>query len=242
MSRFKLTPQVGAAFIAGAMILGACSSTSTPTTPGTPAFVVYGSGAPVSGASIMGGGDGDSNAVFGPAASITLKLYAMYISTNADCSSPILVQDLGSAGEDKNFMDNPVLFSGTPAAGTYHCVMLDMSDMLHMTPGANIGSCVTGHDYSGDIYHDGETDWKDVNMGALTGTGTNEVPHADRVTIFITSNPSAAIARGTSENQTIGLSANLIVPGQTTFHVDASSAVASNGVDCGLNPPHFAFQ
>ena len=243
MSHQQLSRFVGSAFVAAALSLGACSTSSTATgTTDTPALVVYGSGAPIASlqAAMMGGGD-DSNAVHGPAGSITLTMYAMYISTNADCSNPVLVQDLGSSGTDKNFMANPVLFTGTPAAGTYHCLMFDMSDLLHMTPAANTGSCVAGTDYAGDIYHDGETDWKDVHGNSIVGTGTNEVPHADRVTIFITSDTSAAIARGMSGNQTIPLASDLIVPGQSTFHIDASSAVVSNGVECGLNPPKFAF-
>jgi len=118
-----------------AVSLVACSTADTVATTGAPALVVYGSGSAL-GASLRM--DGDSGAVFGPAGSLTIKLYSLYISTNADCSSPQLVQDLGAAGVNKDFMTNPVLFEGTPTAGTYQCVMMKMSDVLNMKPGAAV--------------------------------------------------------------------------------------------------------
>jgi len=222
---------------AAAVSLVACSTAETLNTPATPALVIYGSGAPVTASLRM---DGDSGAVFGPAASLTIRLYALYISTNSDCSSPQLVQDLG-AGADKDFMTNPVLFEGTPTAGTYQCVMMKMSDVLNMKPGATFGACVAGTNYSGDIYRAGETDWVDQNLTPIVGTGTDEVPSDDHVTIFMTRDTAAAMARGISNHQVIPLTSSLVVPGQTTFRMDASHAVATDGVQCGIEPPVMSF-
>jgi hypothetical protein len=220
---------------AAALSLNACSATETTATTPTPALVVYGSG---SAAPSMQGGD--SNAVFGPASSLTIKVYALYISTNADCSSPQLVQDLG-AGENKDFMANPALFEGTPTNGTYQCVMMKMSDVLTMTPGATFGACTAGTSYSGDIYRDGQTDFVDVNLNPVVGHGTDSLPVDDQVTIFMTRDPAAAQARGISSHQAIPLVSSLVVPGQTTFHMDASHAVATDGVQCGIEPPVMSF-
>ncbi len=228
------------AFASALLFTSACASGSTSTTPGgdDPTLVIYGSGA--ASASLVMPDSGSEGLFFGPAASLTIKLYALYISTSGDCSSPVLAQDLGG-GVDKDFMLNPVLFEATPAAGTYQCVMLKMSDVLRMKPGANIGSCVTGHEYAGDIYRDGESDWKDAFLNPITGTGTDDVPADDHVTVFITRDPEAAMARGISPNQIVSLQSNLIVPGQTTFTMDASNAVGSDGVQCGIMPPVMSF-
>jgi hypothetical protein len=225
--------------ILATLSLGACADAISTATNGTPALVVYGSGAPA-GASLRGGGD--SGAVFGPASSLTIKLYALYISANTDCSSPQLVQDLGVAGLEKDFMTNPMLFEGTPTAGTYQCVMMKMSDVLRMKPGASFGACVSGTEYSGDIYRDGESDWVDSDLHPIVGSGTDEVPVDNHVTIFMTRDTAAAIARGISHNQVVGLQSSLIVPGQTTFHMDASHAVGTDGVQCGIDPPVMSFR
>lgn len=222
-----------------ALSLGACAGAVGTPIDGTSALVVYGSGAPAAAALRM---DGDSGAVFGPASSLTIKLYALYISSNADCSGPVLVQDLGAAGADKDFMTNPVLFEGTPAAGTYQCVMMKMSDVLRMKPGATFGACISGTEYVGDIYRAGESDWVDSDLNPIVGSGTDEVPVDNHVTIFMTRDTVAAIARGISRNQLVALQSSLVVPGQTTFHVDASNAVATDGVRCGIEKPVMSFR
>lgn len=225
--------------VAAALAVGACAADSTGSTGTTPAaLVVYGSGAP-GGASFVS--PPDSGITFGGAASFTVTVYSLYVSANNDCSNPVLVQDLGANGVDKEFMSGPVLFEGSPAAGTYPCVMMKMSDVLRMKPSTTFGACNAGTEYSGDIYRDGESDWVDVNLATVTGTGTETVPSNDHVTIFITRDPSAAQARGISEHQLVGLQTSLVVPGQSTFHVDASNAVATDGTQCGMEKPVFSF-
>lgn len=225
--------------------LSACGAESTtlpvvdnPPAPPTPTLVVYGAGAAA--ASVMEGPD--SNAQFGPASSLVLKLYQLHISANADCSSPVLVQDLGATGADRDFMAHPVLFSATPSTGTYQCVMFTMSDVLKVKTATTFGGCVAGTEYAGDIYREGESDWLDVNGNTVIGTGTEEVPVDSHVTIFFTRDPAAAMARGISEHQVVELQSSLIVPGQSTFVMNAANAVATDGVRCGLEKPEVSFQ
>ena len=139
-------------------------------------------------------------------------------------------------------MQNPVLFTGVPAAGSYQCVMFRMSDVLRMTPATTFGACVAGTDYVGDIYRDGESDWKDVDLNLVVGHGTDSVPVDDRVTIFFTCDTTAALARGISQNQLVLLESDLVVPAQSTFYMDAHDAVQTDGVDCGLEKPHTSFE
>jgi hypothetical protein len=219
--------------LAFASTIAGCST--TPSGPDTgAALTVYGTGAAAPAAVAPLTGETPDDAIFGAASSLTIRLYALWISPNTDCSAPVLVQQYSAAGTDKDFMLNPVLFQGTPSSGSYQCVMLKMSDVLRMKPSTSFGACAAGVEYSGDIYRDGESDWKDVNMATVVGTGTDEVPIDDHVTIFMTTDPAAALARGISEHQLVALLSPMVVPGQNTFVMDASHAVMSSGANCGL--------
>jgi hypothetical protein len=227
--------------IAAALTLGACGADSPtlPPTTGEPALVIRGAGGPAAASLLDNPGEGG---LFGSAGSLTIKLYSLYISANADCSSPVLVQDLGASGADRDFMTNPVLFSGTPAAGTYQCVMMQMSDVLRMKPSTSFGGCLAGTEYAGDIYRTGENDWVNQNLTPIAGTGTDELPVDSHVTIFMARDTAAAIARGISTHQLVQLQTNLVVPGQSTFRMDASNAVATDGVRCGIEKPLVSFR
>ncbi len=233
--------------LATVLFLAGCAGSTVLTHTSTPALVVYGSGAPAvggsaaspSGAPMLTPPDG---LTFGSVASFTIKLYALYVSTSGDCSSPVLVQDLGTAGVDKDFMTNPVLFEGTPAAATYPCVMFKMSDVLRSRPSSTFGGCTLGTEYTGDIYRAGDSAWVDVNLNPIVATGSDTVPSNDHVTIFITRDTVAALGRGINHGQLVPLGASLIVPGQLTFHVDASHAMATDGTRCGMEKPVFWFQ
>lgn len=232
--------KLASTLLLSAVLVAACApgtSTTTPT-PTAPSLVIYGSGAPA-GAALNLPPEGVE---FGSAGSLTLKLYALYVSNSGDCSNPVLAQDLGASGLDFDFMQHPVLFEATPADGSYPCVMFKMSDVVKVSPAATFGACVAGTVYAGDIYRDGESDWKDVNLNTIVGHGTDELAVDDHVTLFMTRDTSAAMARGISRHQTLPLGAALLVPGQSTFRMDASQAVASWGSGCGAEPPSVSFQ
>jgi hypothetical protein len=222
-----------------ATLTTACSQATTTPSGGTPSLVIYGSGSPAGASLFATPPDG---VVFGAAGSLTIRLYALYISSSADCSNPVLAQDLGVAGSDHDFMQHPVLFEATPTAGAYNCVMFKMSDVVKVKPAATFGACVAGQEYAGDIYRDGESDWKDVNLNPVIGHGTDEVAVDDHVTLFMSRDTTAALARGISRHQLLPLGAPMVVPGQSTFRMDASQAVASWGSGCGAEPPGVAFQ
>lgn len=223
----------------------ACTAGDSSTAPGAASLTVKGSGAaPPAGlvvASLLASGNTARVVQSGSPASLTLTVYALYISANDDCSSMQLVQDYGAAGSPKDFMQNPVLFTGSPAAGAYKCVAIKMSDVIHMTPATSFGACVVATDYPGDIYRAGQSDWKDVDLNTVIGTGTDSVPSNDHVTIFMPRNAPAAIARGLSVHQVIPLSSDLVVPAQTTFYWDATGTVQTDGVFCGVNPGQPSF-
>ena len=230
------------AFVAAAALLAACS---TPLAEASNSLTVHGAGtAPIPSVALSAARTSGPNpsALTGAASSVTIRMYALWISSHGDCSAPVLVQTYGETGQDKDFMQNPVLFAGQPAAGTYQCVMFRMSDVLRMKPATTFGACVAGTDYAGDIYRDGEIDWKDVDLNPVLGHGTDSIPVDDHVTIFFTRDTAAALARGISQNQLVLLQSDLVVPAQSTFYMDAHDAVQTDGVYCGLEKPRTSFE
>ena len=105
-----------------------------------------------------------------------------------------------------------------------------------------VGACVAGTEYPGDIYRAGETDWKDIDLNQIIGSGTDSVPVDDHVTIVMTRDTAAAIARGFSTHQVIDLASDLIAPGQSTFYWNGQGSVVDEGGQCGVNPGHPSFQ
>ncbi len=231
---FALLSLPAAAFVA------ACTSTATPSAE----FTVRGSAGSPPGPSIL------ARSAFSPArlvqtgdpGALRIGVCALYISPNADCSSPVMVQDNGATASVKDFVSNPVLFTGSPAIGSYQCVAIKMSDVFRVEPATTFSVCTAGTEYAGDIYRAGETDWKDIDLNPIIGTGSDSVPADDHVTIILTRDTTAAQARGFSTNQTLELSSDLIVPAQTTFYWNGQGTVTDEGGHCGVNPGHPSFQ
>jgi hypothetical protein len=218
------------------LVAAACSSEGP--IGSTPSLTVTGSaGAPpalFSNASFVTSGD--------PSA-VRMGMYALWISSNGDCSAPTLVQDYGDAGEVKDLVQNPVLFSAEAAAATYECVIIRMSDVVGFESASSFGTCEANVAYEQDIYREGQTDWKDADLNPIIGTGTDSVPSNDHVALVMTTDTTAAIARGFSSNQVIALASPLVVPGQSTFYWNGQGSVTSEpGYPCGLQPGAPAFE
>jgi hypothetical protein len=228
--------------LAVAALLAACTGEPATGASADAALTIYGAGSAAAAAPAFTQDQLPPGAETGAAGSVKLNMYALWVSRSADCSNPVLVQQYPAAGVEKDFMQHPVLFSGSPDPGAYQCVMFRMSDVLRMSPAATFGSCVLGTEYSGDIYRDGESDWVDVNLNPIIGHGTEAAPVDDHVTLFMSRNPAAVEARGASEHQTLPLGSDLVVPAHSTFVMDASHSVMSYQGQCGMNPPAISFQ
>lgn len=169
-------------------------------------------------------------------------LNALYISPNADCSSPILVQDYGSTTHNVDMITSPTLFSSATTPGTYPCVAIDLSDVLVATTDTAFGHCPALTAIYNDTYKAGETDWKDIALTPIIGHGDDTLPAGDRVTILITTDTAAAVARGFSSNQVLPLLSSLVVPGTATMYWDGRGTVQDDGVKCNLEPPLVSFR
>jgi hypothetical protein len=230
------------------LVAAACSSDGT--IGSTPSLTVTGSaGAPPALLSAMAAPRRPvsfSNASFvtsGDPSAVRIGMYALWISSNGDCSAPTLVQDYGDAGAVKDLVQNPVLFSAEAANATYECVIIRMSDVVGFESASSFGTCEANVAYEQDIYREGQTDWKDADLNPIIGTGTDSIPSNDHVALVMTTDTTAAIGRGFSSNQVIPLASPLVVPGQSTFYWNGQGSVTSvPGYPCGLQPGAPAFQ
>lgn len=178
----------------------------------------------------------------GDPASLRIGAYALYISPNTDCSNATKVQDYGTTASIKDLVNHPTLFSGSPDSGSYQCVGIKMSDVIDVVPDSTFGNCHAGTHYLGDIYRSGETDWKDIDLNPIVGTGTDSTPSDDRVLLVMTRDTTAAITRGFSTNQVITLGSDLVVPSQSTFYWHGEGTVVDEGGACGVYPGRPSFQ
>ncbi len=239
--------------IAGTVVLFGCSDSSTAPAPAATLTIMGSSSAPPAlfrngaGRPSFSSADPPEGGLTGDPSSISLGMYALYISTNADCSGYITVVDHGTTVDYKDFAAEPILFEGSPADGTYNCVALRMSDVIRFQPATTFGGCVAGTDYQQDIYRSDSGDesaWKDIDLNDVVGTGTDSIPVDDHVTIVMTTDTAAAIARGFSPNQIVALGSALLVPGANTFYWGAAGSVSSaDGQSwCGLEKGTPAFR
>lgn len=190
----------------------------------------------------------------GAPSSLTIKLFALYVSPNADCSDAVLVHDYGDSGSTIDMFSSPAptLFSDSVANGTYHCVVLKIGDVLSFQPNATAaaafpGSCSQTETYTGDIYRadSDPTPWHDINGNPIVGHGTDAVPVEDQVYIFSSTDVTVLLAGplGVSENQSLSLTGSLIVNGATssTFNVDGTNYVVGANSTCGLEGVAMSF-
>jgi hypothetical protein len=180
-------------------------------------------------------------ALTGNLASLSFGVHALYLSTSADCTNLVLVEDHGANPVIVDLADGGVLFSASPADGTYPCVVMQVSDILHMRPATSFGDCDPAEEYSSDMYSDGETDWKDLDGQTIIGHGSDEAPVDDQGFVFMTIDPAAAISQGVREGQILPIGKPLVVPGQSTFYWNGDGTVASVNGQCALYAPHPEF-
>jgi hypothetical protein len=176
------------------------------------------------------------------ASAIKVGMYALYVSKNSDCSSPVLVTDYGSTPSVKNFVAGDDLFSGSPAAGTYNCAAIKMSDVVQFTPAGDMAPCQSGTLTSEDIYPAGSNDFRDLNLGQVVGHGGNGAGVDDQVYLIFTTDPVAAEARGFSAGQVVPMLTALTPPATGTFVWSAHGTVVPSGFACTLPTAAISFR
>jgi hypothetical protein len=160
----------------------------------------------------------------GTPTSFTAKFYAAYLTTSAACTAPFVeIADYRTAGQSFDIVASPTVFEASPAAGTYNCLIMELSDVFTFRPDATAqaanAACSTSSDKSFDIHRATETDWKTKDGQAIVGAGTVPAPAESTspvsgVTIFVSTDPTQV--SGPSTNQTLTLGAPLTVTDTTT--------------------------
>jgi hypothetical protein len=186
------------------------------------------------------------------ASSLKLQVYSVMLSTSPLCSSPVTVFSSPTATE-VDFLSTPTLGSGNPADGTYHCVIIKLSDLIKFKPSGTSGTCTAGTEYVADVCrsdNSGTTHAPDAAGATTACTGTDAAPQSDAVYLYLTTNASAGtggetFVQPTSASSTSGLhlTAPLTIAGsaKSKFVVNATGKVSGDDVTCGMNPPVFGF-
>ncbi len=220
---------------------GGGGSGSPPATDST--FTVYGSARATAGAAAL------AMTTAGSPTSLLQTFYKGWVSTSADCSDPVLIEDLGSSGKSIEFYDDPIIFEGSPPDGTYRCIIVEVSDTMRFTPDAAAeaafpGVCSTGTASDMDTFKTGDDNR--VLLGSTdpqVGEGAPGAAVPQHVDIFISTDPSAvAAARGAGLSQIVQLLAPLVAPGQTTFYADFAGLVGNLDGHCWLEKGAVGFR
>lgn len=195
-----------------------------------------------------------SNAMALDASSIKLQVYAVMLSTSPLCTSPVTVFS-SVAPTELDFLAQPKLGSGNPPDGTYHCVVIKMSDLIKFTPTGTEGTCTAGQQYTADVCrtdNGGTTQAPDAAGAPAVCNGTDAAPVSDAVHLYLTTNANAGTGgqtflQPTSTGSTNGLNltAPLVIAGtaRSKFIVNATGKVSGGDPNgCGLDPPIFGFQ
>lgn len=194
-----------------------------------------------------------ANAMALDASSLKLKVYSVMVSTSPLCTSPVTVFS-SSVPTEVDFLASPTLGSGSPPDGTYHCVIIKMSDNIKFKPTASSGSCSAGTEYTADVCRSdngGTTRAPDAGGAASNCTGTDASASPDIVYLYLTTNTTAGSGGNTflqptssSSTNGINLTSPLVISGRATskFVVNATGKVDGTNAACGMNPPVFGFQ
>jgi hypothetical protein len=188
----------------------------------------------------------------GDPSSLKVKVYAVYASTSALCTSPTQVF-LNNTGEYVDFLSGPTLGGGDLPDGTYNCIIIKMSDIIKHTPKVSDGtSCVAATEYTGGVCKspttvDSLTGTADI---ACLGNGGNAGAVDTTVFMYLTTGSTAtggnnAFKRPVTAGDTNGikLGAPLTISSTTRakFVVNGAGQVQSGNGECGINAPTFTF-
>src|SRR5215203_6015025 len=124
------------------------------------------------------------------ASSLKLQVYSVMLSTSPLCTSPVTVFS-SPAATDVDFLASPTLGSGNPPDGTYHCVIIKMSDLIKFTPSTTAGLCSASVQYTADVCRTdniGTTQAPDGVGAASACMGTDAAPVSDAVYLYLTTN------------------------------------------------------
>jgi hypothetical protein len=170
---------------------------------------------------------------------LTVKLYTVWLSAQADCTNLIVLQDYGVSGQAFDMFAKPMLGSGSPPDGTYNCMVVKQSDTSDFKPAISYGNCTAGSTYSYDIARtasSGTDQWVDQNMNNITTTDGEDIVYT-----FMTTDASKVTARGASTQQVVTLTTPMVSPGQVTMVLEFTNQVTEVNGHCWLDKGTMSF-
>jgi hypothetical protein len=181
------------------------------------------------------------------ASSLKLQVYSVMLSTSPLCSSPVTVFS-NSTPTEVDFLAMPTLGAGDPPDGTYHCVIIKMTDAIKFKPAANDGiSCVLGAETTGDVCQTAEVTRAPDSLATPTPctTGATDTVYLYLSTGKTTVGGGHAFEQPTGPNTNgVALTSPLVISGtaRSKFVVNLANKVDGSGATCGINAPAFDFQ
>lgn len=126
-------------------------------------------------------------------ASTKFTVYGLWLSPNADCSSPVQVSS-STSGTVVDVTAGGTLGTGSIAAGTYKCLILEVNSVISYVPATSDGGqCVAGTSVSYNtciVPNSTVNTSKDPTSGATincTGTASTDL-NGDKVFIYVSEN------------------------------------------------------
>lgn len=235
-------------------ICSGCSGSSSgsadsPPQPTTGTLSVTGSATATNALGIIALASSPKATIDGAATSVKIKAYKVYLAQNADCSSPMLVGEKTAADyQELVAATKPILFSSASVTpGTYHCMILKLSDIIKFTPDQTAvanssGWCTAGTEVAFDVLK-AETppiSWYDLDSNSMT-TGEGTFGASIEQTVFLAASTNAAAVTGPLTSQQVLTITNpvVITAGQTTktaLVIDTAQRISV--IDMGVPPSY----
>ena len=186
----------------------------------------------------------------GDPSSLKIKVYAVYASLDAQCTSPVQIFQ-SDAGAFVDFLSNPTLGGGDLADGTYNCVIIKMSSIIKHTPLTTNSSCVAGTEYTGGVCNmsDAATGLDGAPI-TCAGDGSNAGSVDNTVYMYMTTASAASpgdrafvhpLAPGDGNGIHLGSPLVISSTSSAKFVVNANGRVFAGGGECGIDAPLFDF-
>jgi hypothetical protein len=180
---------------------------------------------------------GAQAALSGNASDVEMKIYEMYVSAHADCSSPIRIfSNPGAAAQ--NVVASPTFGIGAIPNGTYQCIIVKMSDEIAITPAftSDGNLCKPSITIPLDVCGAGKTYTDALSGAALPCTAGDDTVYA-----YFTTAPSGDNSCLTRNNGCLLASAFTVTGDRTmTFVANFDGKVEERFGQCDCQPPVFS--
>ncbi len=176
--------------------------------------------------------------------STKLTIYGVWLSTSADCTSPVQVSS-DANGTEVDINQSPVLGTGAVAAGTYKCLIIKINAVIKFTPATSDGAnCTSGHEYTFNtcLASNSVNTSKNPITGAIincTGTSVSDTT-GDELFLYVSRN-SACSGTLSSDSACTGIFTNAWVPPTSAADVNHGFKLSSDITISGNTSGSFVF-